>query len=192
MRFPELADTLQAVGEDGVGLFYEGALARRISSYMLEMDGIITEQDLAEYEAVIREPMSVSYGAGAMYTNGPPSAGGPTLAQMLKVVSAYDLVAMPDAKYVTARRRGHEAGAPGPRQPIPRRREEQRGRPAADGGGVRCRATAQDLLFLRIPAHHAPLLRGCRWPRRLHHREHGLRVRARRTRHRHPHEQHAG
>jgi gamma-glutamyltranspeptidase/glutathione hydrolase len=99
MRFPELADTLQAVGEDGVGLFYEGKLASRISSYMLEMGGIITEQDLAEYEAVVRDPMSVSYGAGAMYTNGPPSAGGPTLAQMLKVVSAYDLVAMPDAEY---------------------------------------------------------------------------------------------
>src|SRR5918998_652544 len=99
MRFPELADTLQAVGEGGVKLFYEGELASRISSYMLKMGGIITEKDLAEYQAVVREPMSVSYGAGAMYTNGPPSAGGPTLAQMLKVVSAYDLVAMPDAEY---------------------------------------------------------------------------------------------
>src|ERR687898_1480947 len=66
---------------------------------MLEMGGIITEEDLADYEVVVREPMSVSYGAGAMYTNGPPSAGGPTLAQMLKVVSAYDLVAMPDTEY---------------------------------------------------------------------------------------------
>jgi gamma-glutamyltranspeptidase / glutathione hydrolase len=101
VRFPELADTLQAVGEGGARLFYEGELARRISSYMLEMGGIITEEDLAEYGAVVREPMSVSYGAGAMYTNGPPSAGGPTLAQMLKVVSAYDLVAMSDAQYAT-------------------------------------------------------------------------------------------
>ena len=100
VRFPELADTLEAVGEGGVGIFYEGELARRISAYMLEMGGIITEEDLAEYEAVVREPMSVRYGAGAMYTNGPPSAGGPTLAQMLKVVSAYDLATMPEAEYV--------------------------------------------------------------------------------------------
>jgi gamma-glutamyltranspeptidase/glutathione hydrolase len=99
VRFPELADTLQAVGEGGAELFYEGELARTISAYMLKMGGIITEEDLADYEAVVREPMSVSYGAGAMYTNGPPSAGGSTLAQMLKVVSAYDLVAMPDAEY---------------------------------------------------------------------------------------------
>ena len=100
VRFPELADTLEALGEGGARHFYEGELARRISTYMLKMDGIITEEDLAQYEAVVREPMSVRYGAGEMYTNGPPSAGGPTLAQMLKVVSAYDLAAMPEAEYV--------------------------------------------------------------------------------------------
>src|SRR5215204_5558678 len=100
VRFPELADTLEAIGEGGTDLFYEGGLARTISSYMLKMGGIITEEDLAEYEAVIREPMSVRYGAGAMHTNGPPSAGGPTLAQMLKIVSAYDLASLPEAEYV--------------------------------------------------------------------------------------------
>src|SRR5215210_2124920 len=100
VRFPELADTLEAIGEGGTGLFYEGDMARTISAYMLEMGGIITEKDLAEYEAVIREPMSVSYGTGTMHTNGPPSAGGPTLAQMLKVVSAFDLATMPEAAYV--------------------------------------------------------------------------------------------
>jgi gamma-glutamyltranspeptidase/glutathione hydrolase len=100
IRFPELADTLEAIGSAGVGLFYEGELARTISAYMLQMGGIITEEDLASYEAVVRKPMSVTYGAGAMYTNGPPSAGGPTLAQMLKVVSAYELATMPEAEYV--------------------------------------------------------------------------------------------
>jgi gamma-glutamyltranspeptidase/glutathione hydrolase len=100
VRFPELADTLEAIGEGGARLFYEGELARKISAYMLQMGGIISEEDLAEYEAVLREPMSVNYGAGEMHTNGPPSAGGPTLAQMLKVVSAYDLATMPEAEYV--------------------------------------------------------------------------------------------
>ena len=100
VRFPELADTLEAIGEEGVGLFYEGGLARRISSYIRKMGGIITEQDLAEYRPVVREPLAVEYGAGRMYTNGPPSAGGSTLAQMLKVVSAYDLQSMPDEDFV--------------------------------------------------------------------------------------------
>lgn len=100
MRFPELADTLQAVGEAGADLFYEGDLGRKISAYVLGMGGILTETDLAEYRPVVRNPMSVRYGAGEMYTNGPPSAGGPTLAQMLRVVSAYDLTSMPDDEYV--------------------------------------------------------------------------------------------
>jgi gamma-glutamyltranspeptidase/glutathione hydrolase len=99
MRFPELADTLEAIGEEGADLLYEGELARRLSTYILEMGGIITERDLAEYRAVIRRPLAVAFGPGVVYTNGPPSAGGPTLAQMLKVVSGYDLAAMPEAEY---------------------------------------------------------------------------------------------
>jgi gamma-glutamyltranspeptidase / glutathione hydrolase len=100
MRSPELADTLEEIGKEGVDLFYEGQLARQLSSYILKMGGIITERDLAAYEAIIRAPLEVGYGTGTVYTNGPPSAGGATLAQMLKVVSAYDLAAMPEADYV--------------------------------------------------------------------------------------------
>jgi gamma-glutamyltranspeptidase/glutathione hydrolase len=100
MRFPDLADTLEAIGEEGANLFYEGELARRLSAYILEMGGIITERDLAEYEAVIRKPLAVAYRPGVVYTNGAPSAGGPTLAQLLRIVSGYDPAAMPEADYV--------------------------------------------------------------------------------------------
>jgi gamma-glutamyltranspeptidase / glutathione hydrolase len=99
MRFPELADTLEAIGEGGAGHFYEGELARRISAYILKVGGIITERDLAEYEAVIRKPLAVAHGPGTVYTNGPPSAGGSTLAQMLRITSGYDLAAMSEADY---------------------------------------------------------------------------------------------
>src|SRR5918997_4025458 len=100
MRFPELADALEAIGEEGADLFYSGDLARRLSGYILEMGGIITERDLAEYEAVIRKPLAVTYRPGVVYTNGAPSAGGPALAQMLRIVSGYDPAAMPEADYV--------------------------------------------------------------------------------------------
>src|ERR687893_438921 len=99
MRFPELAETLEAIGEGGADLFYEGELGRRLSSYILEMGGIITERDLAEYEAVIRKPLTVAYGPGIVFANGPPSAGGPTLAQMLRIVSGYELADLPGADY---------------------------------------------------------------------------------------------
>jgi gamma-glutamyltranspeptidase/glutathione hydrolase len=100
MRFPELADALEAIGEEGADLFYRGELARRLSGYILESGGIITERDLAEYEAAIRKPLGVTYRPGVVYTNGAPSAGGPTLAQMLRIVSGYDPAAMQEADYV--------------------------------------------------------------------------------------------
>src|SRR5215218_1137114 len=99
VRFPELADTLEAIGEAGADLFYEGELARRTSGYILREGGIITEEDLVTYEAVIREPFSFPYKGRTVYTNGPPSAGGATLAQILRIISAYDLAVLPDAEY---------------------------------------------------------------------------------------------
>ena len=102
IAFPDLADTLQAVGEAGADLFYEGELAERISLYVRGMGGLITLRDLAEYRPIVREPLSVGFGPGRIFTNGPPSAGGATLAQMLQVVSGYDLADMPDEEYVRA------------------------------------------------------------------------------------------
>lgn len=99
VRFPELADTLEAVGEKGADYLYHGELGRRVSEYVLGMGGIITRRDLAEYEAVVREPLTVGYGRGVIHTNGPPSAGGPTLAQMLKVLAGQDLASLPAESY---------------------------------------------------------------------------------------------
>src|SRR5215210_9418380 len=69
VRFPELADTLEAVGEEGADFFYEGELAKRISSYILREGGIITEEDLATYEAIVREPLSFAYSGRTVHTN---------------------------------------------------------------------------------------------------------------------------
>ncbi len=99
VRFPELADTLEGVGTQGPDLFYKGELARRISGYILNEGGIITEEDLASYEPILRKPLSFTYKGRTVHTNGPPSAGGPTLAQIMRVVSAYDLATLPDADY---------------------------------------------------------------------------------------------
>lgn len=99
VRFPELADTLEALGSEGADLLYRGELGRRVSEYVLEMGGIITRRDLAEYEAAVREPLTVGYGRGEIHTNGPPSAGGPTLAQMLRVLAGQGLASMSSERY---------------------------------------------------------------------------------------------
>lgn len=99
MRFPDLADTFDGIGEGGSKLYYEGELSKKIISYVQEMGGLISERDMAEYQPTIREPLAVEYGAGRMFTNAPPSAGGATLAQMLKVVSGYDLAELSPEEY---------------------------------------------------------------------------------------------
>jgi len=101
VRFPELADTLEAVGEGGADLFYRGELAHEISSHILREGGLITAEDLETYEAIVREPLSFPYRDHGILTNGPPSAGGATLAQMLRIVSAYDLANLPGDDYVS-------------------------------------------------------------------------------------------
>jgi len=100
VRFPELAETLEAIGDGGADLFYRGELAREISSHILQEGGLITPEDLESYEAIVREPLHFPYGGHEVHTNGPPSAGGATLAQILRIVSAYDLAGLGGAEYV--------------------------------------------------------------------------------------------
>ena len=83
IRFSELAETLEAVGEGGADLFYEGELGRKISAYVLRREGLSPRRP-RRVPAYNPGADLLRYGDGEMYTNGPPSAGGPTLAQMIR------------------------------------------------------------------------------------------------------------
>jgi len=80
---PHLADTLSAIAEEGARLFYEGELARSISSHVLDGGGALTLQDLSEFEAIEQPSLTVDIGAWTIATNPPPAVGGAVLAAML-------------------------------------------------------------------------------------------------------------
>jgi gamma-glutamyltranspeptidase/glutathione hydrolase len=61
---------------------------------MQKMGGIITEEDLAAYEAAWREPIVFDYKELRVISMAPPSSGGVTIGQILKMVEPYDLQAM--------------------------------------------------------------------------------------------------
>src|SRR5215208_258893 len=61
--------------------------------------GALLPKRTSTYETIVREPLSFAYSGSTVHTNGPPSAGGPTLAQMMRVITAYDLASIPDADY---------------------------------------------------------------------------------------------
>jgi gamma-glutamyltranspeptidase/glutathione hydrolase len=79
----DLARTLERIQENGRDGFYEGKTARLIARQFQENGGLIDRQDLAEYEAKEREPVSTTYRGYRVHSMGPPSSGGVAIAQLL-------------------------------------------------------------------------------------------------------------
>ncbi|UZO79859.1 gamma-glutamyltransferase [Aquimarina sp. ERC-38] len=84
-----LAKTLQRIAQHGKDEFYTGTTAKKLVSYLNQRGGIITLQDLAEYEAVWRDPVQFSYKDLDIISMGPPSSGGVTLGQIMKMIEPY-------------------------------------------------------------------------------------------------------
>jgi gamma-glutamyltranspeptidase / glutathione hydrolase len=68
---PDLADTLERLAAEGPDFFYRGELAERIAAHVP-----VTLGDLARYEVIEHEPLTVSYRGDELRTTPPPSAGG--------------------------------------------------------------------------------------------------------------------
>ncbi|HEX5762105.1 MAG TPA: gamma-glutamyltransferase [Solirubrobacterales bacterium] len=82
-RFPELAEALERFGAEGAEPFYRGEVAASLSGVVREHGGTLGPRDLAEYEAVERDPIRVPFRGTEVLTNPPPSAGGILIAYAL-------------------------------------------------------------------------------------------------------------
>jgi gamma-glutamyltranspeptidase / glutathione hydrolase len=78
-----LADTLDRLAEQGPGLFTAGEVGRALVEVMADQGGLVTTDDLAAYEPVVRPAHRLTMGDWEIATNPPPSVGGPMLAVML-------------------------------------------------------------------------------------------------------------
>lgn len=87
---PDLAKTLKLIASQGKDGFYRGAVTKLIAQDMKANGGIITEEDLANYTAIIKEPLCGWYRGYQMITPPPPSSGGVTLLEMLNILEGYD------------------------------------------------------------------------------------------------------
>jgi gamma-glutamyltranspeptidase/glutathione hydrolase len=79
----DLARTLERIRKNGRDGFYEGKTASLIAEQFQANGGLITKEDLAEYRAVERAPVSVDYRGYDVHSMGPPSSGGVAIAQLL-------------------------------------------------------------------------------------------------------------
>ena len=80
---PELADSLEIIAREGPGSLYTGSLGRRIAEDIIKSGGILSETDLACYEAIERDSLTVELKGWKIAGNPPPAAGGTSLAAML-------------------------------------------------------------------------------------------------------------
>ena len=83
---PDLARTLERIAREGSRDFYEGETAHILAREMERNGGIITLQDLREYQAVERAPLEGDYHGYHIITSPPPSSGGVGILQMLAML----------------------------------------------------------------------------------------------------------
>ncbi|OCG43451.1 gamma-glutamyltransferase [Gilliamella sp. Fer1-1] len=80
---PELGKVLMRIADQGSDGFYKGETAKLIAKQMQENAGLITENDLANYQAKWREPLVANWQDMQIVTAPPPSSGGVGLIQLL-------------------------------------------------------------------------------------------------------------
>ena len=95
MKLPDLARTLTEIYSRGADGFYKGEVAKKLVDGLKAGGGIITLNDLAEYDAKVRTPVRGTYRGYEIVGMPPSSSGGVTLIQMLNLLEGFDLSAMP-------------------------------------------------------------------------------------------------
>lgn len=85
---PALGDALAQVAARGWADLYTGELAAVIVADMQAREGLVTEADLAAYQAIVRPALRFGLGEWDFATNPPPSIGGPLLTVMLGELAA--------------------------------------------------------------------------------------------------------
>jgi len=87
----DLADTLQAIAQDGPAAFYQGRIAGEIVAAVRAAGGIMTADDLKNYRAIERVAVRGNYRGYDIVSMPPPSSGGVHLIEMLNILEGYDL-----------------------------------------------------------------------------------------------------
>ena len=91
LRQPDLADTLKQLADSGRDGFYGGEIADKLVAGVNKAGGIWTQQDLAAYQVVEREPVTGSYRGIKITSAAQSSSGGIVLIEALNILSGYDL-----------------------------------------------------------------------------------------------------
>ena len=87
----DLAESLRLIKDKGQKAFYEGEIAEKIVSDFSDNGGLITSQDLQDYEVYFKEPICGDYKQYNVCSMPLPSSGGIAIIQMLNIIENFDL-----------------------------------------------------------------------------------------------------
>lgn len=83
IHIEHLADSLERLARHGASDFYTGEIGHAIAADVQANGGLLTVEDLAAYEAVVRPALAGTVDGWRVATNPPPAIGGVTLGAML-------------------------------------------------------------------------------------------------------------
>lgn len=91
IKYHELVQTLTKIRDFGRDGFYKGATAEMLVNTVQKLGGIITKEDLENYQAVWREPITFKYKDLTIIAMSPPSSGGICNAQIFKAIEPFNI-----------------------------------------------------------------------------------------------------
>ena len=86
-----LANTLERISKNGKKEFYSGDTARKIANFFQMNGGILSLEDLNQYEIKLVKPVCGIYRQYKICSMAPPSSGGIALIQILNILENFNL-----------------------------------------------------------------------------------------------------
>lgn len=90
----DLAKTLSMIRDNGPDAFYKGEVAEAMVKAVQEAGGILTLEDLENYDIKLRTPVSGTYRGYEILSSPPPSSGGTTIVEILNILENFDIKGM--------------------------------------------------------------------------------------------------
>jgi gamma-glutamyltranspeptidase/glutathione hydrolase len=91
IKYSKLANTLERILQNGAAEFYRGETAQKMVDFIQKNGGILSMEDLSKYEVKWRKPITFQYKDLKIISMSPPSSGGITLGQIMKMIEPYPI-----------------------------------------------------------------------------------------------------
>jgi gamma-glutamyltranspeptidase/glutathione hydrolase len=104
LRQPELAATLKRIAKNGAAEFYRGETAHMMVQEIAAMGGLVSMEDLAQYQPKVREVLHAKYALDGhnweVISSPPPSSGGVAIIEALNILKNVPLKGWDDTESV--------------------------------------------------------------------------------------------